>query len=140
MKEEQQSPKRNKQRPKKQTNENNRKEEQKPRSAFFKGKIDKTLASIITKKKERTQNNNKRREITPQYSEAIICQKIGQPRKIGQISRNLLSSKTESKRYRQYEHSIYSRDTRMVQYPKIDLCDHFYKTKDKNHMIISIDA
>ena len=115
-------------------------EEQKPRSAFFKGKIDKTLARIITKKKERSQNKNKRREITPQYQEAITCQQIGQPRRIGQISRNLLSSKTESKRYRQYEHGIYSRDTRMVQYPKIDQCDHFYKRKDKNHMIISIDA
>ena len=51
-------------------------------------------------------NKNKRREITPQYQEAITCQQIGQPRRNRQISRNIKLAKTESIRNRQFDQSL----------------------------------
>ena len=45
------------------------------------------------------------------------------------------------KRIIHYDHQLYPRDTGIPQYTQINHCDnHIYKLKDKNHMIISIDA
>ena len=82
----------------------------KPRVGFLKrlNKADKPFARFTKKKRESTQVNkrrNKRGEITTAITEiqknrkrilwTVICQRIGQPRRNGQISRNMQPEETE---------------------------------------------
>ena len=50
------------------------------------------------------------------------------------------NSATHQKAHTPWSSWIYSRDARILQYMKISQSHHINKLKDKNHMIISIDA